>query len=135
MKYMILLLSVIWGLCSCSPDLDIKQDYSFSIKTLPLPKRLETGENVALEFTLVRERIYEDAEYSFRYFQPDGKGVLTDDTGQRLAMNRLYRIKSDEFTLLYQSACAEVQQLDFVFIDNFGQELEYSVTFQHENKE
>ncbi|WP_301885659.1 TraQ conjugal transfer family protein [Bacteroides caecimuris] len=135
MKYMILLLSVVWGLCSCSSDLNIKHAYSFTVKTLPLPQRLEQGETVALEFSLVRERIYEDAEYSFRYFQPDGKGVLTDDTGQRLAMNRLYRIKSDEFTLLYQSACAEVQQLDFVFIDNFGQELEYSVTFQHENKE
>lgn len=135
MKYMILLLSVVWGLCSCSSDLDIKQDYSFSVKTLPLPKKLKQGKIVALEFSLVRERIYEDAEYSFRYFQPDGKGVLMDNTGQKLVMNRLYRLKGDEFTLLYQSACAEVQQLDFVFIDNFGQELEYSVAFQNENKE
>ncbi len=135
MKYIILLLSVVWGLYSCSSELDIKQDYSFSVKTLPLPKRLSTGESVALEFTLVREKIYKDAGYSFRYFQPDGKGSLTDDTGGELVKNRLYRIKSDEFTLLYQSACSEAQQLDFVFIDNFGQEVEYSVSFQNESKE
>ncbi len=135
MKYMILFLSIIGILCSCSSELDIKQDYSFSVKTLPLPKRLEQGETVALEFTLVREKIYKEADYSFRYFQSDGKGSLTDDTGQKLVMNRLYRIKSDEFTLLYQSACSEAQQLDFVFIDNFGQEVEYSVSFQNESKE
>ncbi len=135
MKYMILLLSIIGILCSCSSELDINQDYSFSVKTRPLPKRLEQGETVALEFTLVREKIYKEADYSFRYFQSDGKGSLTDDTGQKLVMNRLYRIKSDEFTLLYQSACSEAQQLDFVFIDNFGQEVEYSVSFQNESKE
>lgn len=135
MKYMILLLSVVLGLCSCSSDLDIKQDYSFSVKTMPLPKKLKQGEIVALEFSLVREKIYKDAAYSFRYFQPDGKGVLTDDTGQKLVMNRLYRFKGDEFSLLYQSACSEAQQLDFVFIDSFGQELEYSVAFQNESKE
>ncbi len=135
MKYMILFLSIIGILCSCSSELDVKQDYSFSVKTLPLPKRLEQGETVALEFTLVREKIYKEAYYSFRYFQSDGKGILTDDTGGELVRNRLYRIKSDEFTLLYQSACSEAQQLDFVFIDNFGQEVEYSVSFQNESKE
>lgn len=134
MKYLILLLSIIGILCSCSSELDIKQDYSFSVKTLPLPKRVEAGETVALEFTLVRERIYKEASYSFRYFQLDGKGVLTDDTGEKLVMNRLYRIKSDEFALLYQSTCSEAQQLDFVFMDNFGQEVEYSVTFQNETR-
>ncbi len=96
---------------------------------------MEAGKTVALKFTLVRERIYIEASYSFRYFKPDGKGVLTDDTGKKLVMNRLYRIKSDEFTLLYQSTCSEAQQLDFVFMDNFGQETEYAIAFQNANKE
>ena len=131
MKHVILFLSL-WILCSCSSDLDIKQDYSFTVKTLPLPKRLSAGESVALEFTLVREKIYKEAYYSFRYFQSDGKGILTDDKGRALTMNRLHSLTNDVFTLLYQSACSESQQLDFVFVDNFGREVEYSVAFQNE---
>lgn len=106
----------------------------FSVKTLLLPKRVEAGKTVALEFTLVR-REYTKRQAILRYFKPDGKGVLTDDTGKKLVMNRLYRIKSDEFTLLYQSTCSEAQQLDFVFMDNFGQETEYAIAFQNANKE
>lgn len=119
---------------SCSDSLDIKQDYSFSIKTLPVPKKLKQEEVTALEFTIIREGEYKKASYSFRYFQPDGKGVLMDNTGNAFPMNRLYPIVSDEFTLLYKSACAEAQTLDFVFVDNFGQEIEYSISFQNDSK-
>lgn len=135
MKYVILFLSITWGLCSCTSGLDIKQDYPFGIKTYPLPRKLRQGETVALEFTLVRKERYKYAEYSFRYFQPEGKGFLTDDKGRELVMNRLYRINVERFTLLYRSSCLENQQLDFVFVDNFGQEVEYSVSFQSDRNE
>lgn len=123
------------GLSACSDNLDIKQDYFFDVKTLPVPKKLQRGETTAIEFTIVREGQYEKATYSFRYFQSDGTGRLTDDTGKPYPMNRFHSIESNEFTVLYQSNCKEAQTLDFVFRDNFGQEVEYSVSFQNESSE
>lgn len=119
---------------SCSDSLDIKQDYSFSIKTLPVPKKLKQEEVTALEFIIVREGKYRNATYSFRYFQADGKGVLMDNTGKAFPMNRFHTITNDEFTVLYQSNCKDAQTLDFVFQDNFGQEIEYSISFQNDSK-
>lgn len=121
-------------LLACNNSLDIKQDYAFSIKTLPVPKKLKQGEMTTLEFRIIREGIYKDAIYSFRYFQSEGDGILTNGSGKVFSMNRLYPIVSDEFILLYKSACAEAQTLDFVFVDNFGQEVEYSITFQNDSK-
>lgn len=120
---------------SCSDSLDIKQDYTFRVKTLPVQKKLQNGETTTIEFTIVREGQYQKTAYSFRYFQPDGTGTLTDDTGKTYPMNRFHPIENDEFTVLYQSHCKEAQTLDFVFRDNFGQEVEYSISFQNNSSE
>lgn len=134
MKNIFILLMLYCVSCiSCGDSLDIKQDYSFTVKTLPLPKRIQKKETVALEFTLTRDGIYKNAVYSFRYFQPDGNGILTDDVGNILQMNRLYPVKNDQFTLLYQSTCEDAQQLDFVFVDGAGQQVEYSISLQNES--
>lgn len=133
MKFILLML-LASVLLACNDGLDIKQNYSFSVKTLPVPKKLKQGEVTALEFTIIKEGEYNKASYSFRYFQPEGKGVLMDNTGKVFPMNRLFPIANDEFTLLYQSTCSDAQTLDFVFMDNFGQEIEYSISFQNDSK-
>lgn len=136
MKHILFVIIMSTVFCSCSDHLDIKQDYNYSIQTLPFPKSLKNGETTALEFTIVREAIYEDASYSFRYFQSDGKGVLTDDTGEHYAVNRYYPLRKDVFKMLYRSDCEETQTLDFVFrLDNFGKEVEYSISFQNNSKD
>mgnify|MGYP001176999169 FL=1 len=122
-----LLLSVV--VCACNDDLDIKQDYRYSIETLPLPKSLKQGQTVALEFSIIREGYYTGASYRFRYFQSEGEGTLKNDKGKTLPMNRFHAIASDNFVLNYQCDSEEQQQLDFVFEDNFGQRVEYTVKF------
>ena len=123
----VLLLSVV--ICACNDDLDIKQDYRYSIETLPLPKSLKQGQTVALEFSIIREGYYTGASYRFRYFQSEGEGTLKNDKGQTLPMNRFHAIASDNFMLNYKCLVEEQQQLDFVFEDNFGQRVEYMVKF------
>jgi hypothetical protein len=115
--------------CTCTDGLDIRQSYEYKIETLPLPKSLEKGEMVALEFSIVREGYYTGTSYKFRYFQSEGKGKLTGYYGDEIPMNRFQNILSDNFVLYYESRCEEQQQLDFVFEDNFGQRVEYSITF------
>jgi hypothetical protein len=115
--------------CACNDDLDIKQDYLYSIEILPLPKSLKQGQTVALEFSIIREGYYTGASYRFRYFQSEGEGTLKNDKGKTLPMNRFHAIASDNFVLNYQCDSEEQQQLDFVFEDNFGQRVEYTVKF------
>jgi len=82
----VLLFSVV--VCGCNEDLDIKQDYLYSIETLPLPKSLKQGQTVALEFSIIREGYYTGTSYKFRYFQSEGEGTLKNDKGKTLPMNR-----------------------------------------------
>ena len=74
-------------LASCDKDLDIQQAYSFSLETMPVPKRIGVGETAEIRCTLVREGEYADARYTIRYFQPDGKGELRMDDGTDIRWN------------------------------------------------
>lgn len=121
--------------CACSDRLDIVQDYGYRVETLPLPKSLERGETVALEFSIVRDGYYRETAYKFRYFQSEGEGRLTDSYGMAISVNRFRDIPSDDFVLYYRSECEEQQQLDFVFEDNFGRRVEYSITFSNKKTE
>ncbi|GHT23303.1 hypothetical protein AGMMS4957_14670 [Bacteroidia bacterium] len=89
---------------------------------------------VPLEFSIIREEHYAGTSYKFRYFQSDGTGVLTCK-GNTVPVNRFQEIASDDFVLTYQSTCEEQQQLDFVFVDNFGRRVDYTITFASERTE
>ncbi|MDP4201146.1 MAG: TraQ conjugal transfer family protein [Bacteroidota bacterium] len=125
----LLLMAVACACSSCSDHLDIKKEYAFSVETLPLPKSLKKGESVDLEFSVLREGHYSGATYKFRYFQSSGEGNLTDSVGEVIPMNRFRSITADNFVLHYTSQCEDQQQLDFVFEDNFGQKMEYTLSF------
>jgi hypothetical protein len=125
---------LIFTVAACGDKLDIRQNDSFSIKTLPVPKRLQNGEIVPIEFTIIKEGSYTKTRYAFRYFQSDGDGILMDSSGVPFAVNRFYKLDKLLFTLLYRSECTETQTLDFVFTDNFGNKVEYTVVFQNEDK-
>jgi hypothetical protein len=122
-----LLLSAIVYACSDTPD--VVQDYGYRVETLPLPKKLEKGKTVELEFSIIREGYYEGARYKFRYFQSAGEGILSYE-GNIVPMNRFREIASDNFVLTYKCTGEEQQQLDFVFFeDTFGRRVEHVVTF------
>ena len=117
--------------CACNDNLDIVQDYGYSVETLPLPKKMGQGETVDLEFSIVRDGYYSGTQYRFRYFQNAGTGSLSYK-GQTVPMNRFQDIDSDNFVLTYECQCAEQQELDFVFENSFGRKVEYSITFSAE---
>jgi hypothetical protein len=120
--------------CACNDPLDIVQDYGYTVETLPLPERIKQGETVDLEFSIVREGYYSETAYKFRYFQSEGEGVLTYKS-KAVPVNRFQEIASDNFVLTYQSLCDDRQQLDFVFEDSFGRQVEYTVAFSSEQTE
>ena len=130
--YTLLLAAIV---CACSDDLSVRQSYTYNIETLPLPKALEKGQTVDLEFSILREGYYEETEYKFRYFQLLGEGILSDSEGNSIPVNRFQNILADDFVLTYQCMSEEQQQLDFVFEDNFGQRVEYTIAFRSKRSE
>ena len=100
---------------SCSDDLEIQNNYEFTVTHLPVPKRLKMGETAEIRFELVRSGNYADAKYYVRYFQPDGAGHLTLD-GQILLPNDSYELKNETFRMYYTSNCEEQQVIDLTFL-------------------
>jgi hypothetical protein len=119
---------------ACNDGLDIRQDYGYSVETLPLPASLERGEAVDLEFSILREGYYSETQYRFRYFVSEGEGTLTRG-GKALPMNRFHDIAADDFVLTWQPSSDDAQRLDFVFEDSFGRRVEYTVEFSGERTE
>jgi len=134
-SYTLYTLSLIVIACACSDDLPIRQSYSYSIGTLPLPQGLKDGEKINLEFSIIREGYYEGTVYKFRYFQSKGEGILSDSKGNSIPVNRYQTIPYDDFVLTYQCIGEAQQQLDFVFEDNFGQVVEYTISFDSKKAE
>lgn len=107
-------------LASCDKDLDIQQAYSFSLETMPVPKRIGVGETAEIRCTLVREGEYADARYTIRYFQPDGKGELRMDDGTVFLPNDRYPLERFSFRLYYTSRSDDQQTIDVYIEDNMG---------------
>ena len=129
---------------SCNDDIDIRQDYDFSLSSWYLQKQIATGETVEIRFYLDREGDYEKAEYEIGYIQMEGKGEVSDSEGIKL-VNREVRPLAEVpgldtenpvrqiFTLFYRSTSARRSELKFFVRDNFGREREMTVTFDLES--
>ena len=125
---------------SCNDEIDIRQDYDFSLSSWYLQKQIATGETVEIRFYLDREGDYEKAEYEIGYIQMEGKGEVSDSEGIKL-VNREVRPLAEVpgldteqvFTLFYRSTSAKRSELKFFVRDNFGQEREMTVTFDTES--
>jgi hypothetical protein len=116
---------------ACNDSLDIIQDYGYTVETLPLPKSIKQRETVDLEFSIIPEGNYAGTTYRFRFFQSEGEGLLSYK-GKTIPMNRFQNIETNDFALSYQSLSDNQQRLDFVFENNFGRRMDYSIAFSGE---
>lgn len=128
------LLLVAYLFVACNDKMEIKQAYDFTLTTLPVQKLISKGETAEIRCKLNRDGRFNDAKYSIRYFQTDGKGTLTMDNGTVLLPNDSYPLDREEFRLYYTSDCTDAQQIDLTVTDNFGNFYELSIKFQNTNK-
>ena len=129
---------------SCNDEIDIRQDYDFSLSSWYLQKQVATGETVEIRFYLDREGNYEKAEYEIGYIQMEGRGEVSDSEGVKL-VNREVRPLAEVpgldtenpvkqvFTPFYRSTSAKRSELKFFVRDNFGKERELTVSFDTES--
>lgn len=122
-------------LTACDKELDIQQAYAFRLETMPVQARIARGKTAEIRCTLVREGKYDEARYTIRYFQPDGKGELRMDDGTLFHPNDRYPLTREVFRLYYTSASSDQQTIDIYVEDNFGQCELLSFRFNNENEE
>ena len=127
---LVVILSGLFLVNSCSDELKIQSDYEFTVTHLPVPKRLKMGETAEIRFELIRSGNYADAKYYVRYFQPDGEGSLMLD-GIILSPNDSYELKNETFRMYYTSQCEEQQVIDLTFYDNFKNRVDLTFTFSN----
>ncbi|RKW45525.1 MAG: DUF3872 domain-containing protein [Porphyromonas sp.] len=125
------------GFClpSCTPELAVRQDYSFSLSTLPVQKDIVKGAVAEIRCALSAEGDFKDTRYTIRYFQPDGKGELRLDDGTLLSPNDRYPLMKEEFRLYYTSQSADRQTIDVYIEDNFGKVQQLTFAFNNKKAE
>lgn len=121
--------------CACSDSLDIKQDYDFSVETMPVQTKIAKGETAEIRCELKRTGRFDETKYTIRYFQTDGKGRLRMEDGATFLPNDRYPLEKELFRLYYTSESTDQQKIDVYVEDNFGKVVQLIFSFTNENAE
>ncbi len=135
MMFRVYIIGMILLLSACNSQLDIQQQYPFTLSAMPVPKSIAIGETVEIRMKLLREGYFEDTEYYIRYYQPDGAGDLKLEDGTVLLPNDLYKLTEQVFRLYYTSKSTDQQKIDVYVEDNFGQTEQISFNFNNKKEE
>jgi hypothetical protein len=77
------------ALVACDNELDIRQEYPFTVESMPVADEIVNGETVEIRLEIKPEGNFSGTVYTLRYFQPDGKGSLKMEDGTVLKPNCL----------------------------------------------
>ena len=135
-KYALYLCALFLSLVSCDDgNLEIQQSYDFQLETMPVPKSIALGETIEIRCKLIVAGNYNEARYSIRYFQPDGKGELKMDDGTIFLPNDRYPLTKEIFRLYYTSNSTDQQTIDIYIEDNIGAVVMLTFSFNNEDVE
>ena len=123
------------ALVACDNELDIRQEYPFTVESMPVADEIVNGETVEIRLEIKPEGNFSGTVYTLRYFQPDGKGSLKMEDGTVLKPNDRYLLNEWKFRLYYTSASTETQTLTVVVEDNFGKSYEMEFCFNDTDEE
>lgn len=129
------------SLLSCKEEVEVKQDYKFSLSTWELSRNIPFNRDVEIRFYLDREGDFKDATYKFSYFQVEGQGHILDTKKRGLEPREMYDLKEisdfdgsdpykQSFTVFFKPFAIGQAKLKFVVTDNFGKEAEVNVSFE-----
>lgn len=120
---------------SCSGDLDIQQEYPFTVEAMPVADKITNGETVEIRLEIKEDGTFAGTLYTLRYFQPAGSGLLKTEDGTVLKPNDRYLLGEKKFRLYYTSKSAnEAQTIDLYFENNWGELQQLSFGFNNKDK-
>lgn len=124
------------ALVACDNELDIRQEYPFTVESMPVADEIVNGETVEIRLEIKPEGDFAGTVYTLRYFQPDGKGILKMEDGMVLKPNDRYLLNERRFRLYYTSQSAdESQTIDLYLEDNWGNMRQLTYDFNVDDAE
>ena len=121
---------------SCSDDLDIQQEYPFTVEAMPVADKIVSGQTVEIRLEITEEGNFSGTLYTLRYFQPDGNGLLKLEDGTVLKPNDRYLLGEKKFRLYYTSKSTnEAQTIDLYFENNWQNVRQLSFSFNNKKTE
>ena len=135
MMFGVYIIGMILLLSACNSQLDIQQQYPFTLSAMPVQKSIVIDETAEIRMKIIREGHFEETEYYIRYFQVDGAGDLKLEDGTVLLPNDLYKLTEGVFRLYYTSKSTDQQKIDIYVEDNFGQTEQISFNFNNKKEE
>ena len=122
------------GLAACDNELDIQQEYPFTVESMPVADEIVNGETVEIRLEITEEGNFSGTLYTLRYFQPDGNGLLKLEDGTLLKPNDRYLLSEKKFRLYYTSKSTnEAQTIDLYFENNWQDVRQLSFSFNNRN--
>lgn len=119
---------------SCSSDLDIQQEYPFTVEAMPVADKIKNGETVEIRLEIREEGNFAGTVYTLRYFQPSGNGLLKMEDGTALKPNDRYLLGEKKFRLYYTSQSVdEAQTIDLYLENNWGDVSRLSFDFNNKD--
>lgn len=118
------------SLVSCDKhELEIRKDFPFEVKVMPVPKAIAKGTTVEVRVAIQPTGNYSGTRYLLRYFQFEGQGSLRYYDAPPFQPNDLYPIHTEQFRLYYTSNSKVAQSFKVWILDNFGNEKQLSFEF------
>ena len=128
------LAAALFCLVSCDCGLDVRQEYPFTVETMPVADGIANGETVEIRLEINEEGSFSGTLYTLRYFQPDGNGILKMEDGTVLKPNDRYLLGEKKFRLYYTSKSTnEAQTIDLYFENNWQDVRQLSFSFNNRN--
>ena len=122
------------ALVACDNELDIRQEYPFTVESMPVADEIVNGETVEIRLEITEEGNFSGTLYTLRYFQPDGNGILKMEDGTVLKPNDRYLLGEKKFRLYYTSKSTnEAQTIDLYFENNWQDVRQLSFGFNNRN--
>ena len=122
------------ALVACDNELDIRQEYPFTVESMPVADEIVNGETVEIRLEITEEGNFSGTLYTLRYFQPDGNGLLKLEDGTVLKPNDRYLLSEKKFRLYYTSRSTnETQTIDLYFENNWQDVRQLSFGFNNRN--
>lgn len=129
-SFILVLMGIVFNSCQDN-DLDIKQDFPFDVKVMPIPSKIKEGEILEIRIILETAGNFSETKYSIRYFQFEGNGKLQRYSDEPYLPNDEYILPQKQFRLYYTSQSSESHQFSIWIKDSFSNEKRIDFEFDN----